>query len=59
MLPITEIILDKVKSNLTYLSNLKFSNDPAHWETNSDLISYFSENIPIQNVDVDLTISIC
>jgi len=54
---ITEFIPDKVKSNLTNLSNLKFSNDPAHWEINSDLISYFSENIPIQNVDADLTVS--
>ncbi|XP_060864355.1 zinc finger MYM-type protein 1-like [Metopolophium dirhodum] len=54
---ITESIPDKVKSNLTDLSNLKFSNDPAHWEINADLISYFSENIPIQNVDADLTVS--
>lgn len=54
---ITESIPDKVKSNLTNLSDLKFSNDPAHWDINSDLISYFSENIPIQNVDVDLTVS--
>jgi len=54
---ISEFISDKVKSNLTNLSNLKFSNDPAHWEITSDLISYFSENIPIQNVDADLTVS--
>ncbi|XP_050065317.1 zinc finger MYM-type protein 1-like [Aphis gossypii] len=54
---ITESITDKVKSNPTNLIHLKFSNDPAHWVVNSDLISYFSENIPIQNVDADLTVS--
>lgn len=54
---ITESITDKVKSNPTNLIHLKFSNDPAHWVINSDLISYFSKNIPIQNIDADLTVS--
>lgn len=38
-------------------SKLQFSNDPAHWEINVDLISYFSENIPVQNIDANLNIS--
>lgn len=32
------------------------SNDPAEWEINADLIAYYAENIPSQNLKSDLSL---
>ena len=37
------------------VTDVSFSNDPADWIINADLIEYFSRNTPIQNKDCDLS----
>ncbi|XP_065667684.1 zinc finger MYM-type protein 5-like [Hydra vulgaris] len=37
-------------------SKESISNDPAEWEINADLIAYYAENIPSQNLKSDLSL---
>ncbi|XP_065650616.1 zinc finger MYM-type protein 1-like [Hydra vulgaris] len=37
-------------------SKESISNDPAEWGINADLIAYYSENIPLQNLKSDLSL---
>ena len=40
-------------ANITTAAAVHYSNDPADWVINADLLEYFACNRPVQNCDVD------